>query len=458
MGSPDRRAEVLTEFEKRSDADLLLPADAAERGARRQRAEAMLEALATEAEREPADIAATIVTKARLLERKLQPTVRELAHLRRAASITAEGDPKIEAIVESILATISGAADADRANVGLARLAAANIFGVIEVGLDGKIRDANDAALRLLALRRRSLPHMRLSSVFADNETTARVQQAIDAQAAFGPERCEVQTVDSGRAVADLAVVPNGEGATLFLYDTVRTAVRDADAEQIAFRARMLSILAHDLRTPLAAVVANAQRLSKQTEFSPTNAESIARLSWSAERMRRLLDDLVELAAAGAGEGIPIAREEIDIGSIAASVIAELKEENPARAIVLSAEGNLKGRWDADRLAQAISNITRHALRQGATDAQIDVTMVTGLEQVSITVATRKRPASVQTSHTGVGLYVAQQIVAAHGGLLEVVTREGNLRFTARLPRIRAEAAAPPSGGSSNDGANASPA
>jgi signal transduction histidine kinase len=393
----------------------------------------MLTALIEGESKDPADVATTLIAAASLDKCKMQPTVRELAHLQRALG----NDPKVCAVIEAVVASLAGLADEQRTNVGLARLADANIFGVLDIGPDGKVRDVNATGLRILALRRRSIPYLRLTGVFADDENARRVQQAIDAQEPLPPERGDVQTVDSGRATVDFALVPNGDGATLFLYDVTRTAVRDADADSNAFRARMLSILAHDLRTPLAAVVANAQRLAKQPDLPPTINESVARMLWSAERMRRLLNDLVELASVGAGEQFPIARDEVDVGAIASSVIAELREEHPDRAIVFHPDGNLRGRWDADRLAQAISNITRHALRQGANDANIEVAMTCTDESVAVAVATRRRD-QPSGPNAGVGFYVAQQIVAAHGGLIEVQTRDGALRFTARLPRAGA--------------------
>jgi len=425
------RSRILTAFENRTDTDLRLAADATEKRARKARAVAILGAMIEAAERDPVDVASALITAAHLAQYKLQPTVRELAHLQRAIG----DDERLDAIIESTIATLAGRADDDRANVGVSRLAEANVFGVLDITKDGRVRDANGAGLRILALRRRSIAQLRLSGVFADDETARRMQQAIDADAPLGPERGAVQTVDGGRVTVDFALVPTGDGATIFLYDVMRTAVPDPDADANAFRARMLAILAHDLRTPLAAVVANAQRVAKQTELPQTISESAARLVWSAERMRRLLNDLVELASAGAGETFPLARDEIDVGNIASSVIAELREEHPERAIIFCAKGNLRGRWDADRLAQAISNITRHALRQAATEANIEVTMSGAEDSVAVAVATRRRDQPSSGANAGVGFYVAQQIVAAHGGLIEVQTRDGTLRFTARLPR-----------------------
>lgn len=430
------RSRILSDFEKRTDADLLLPATAEEKRTRRMRAASVAAVIAESGDQDPADVATKVVATAGLAGRKLQPTLRELAHLQRSIG----DDERLTAICDAVVAALTGAADEQRGNVALSRLAESGTFGLLEVSSDGKVQDANGAALRILALRRRSLPYLRLTGVFADDETAHRVQQAIDAQEALGPERGDVLTVDSGRATVDYAVIPTGEGATIFLYDVMRTALRDPDAEANAFRARMLSILAHDLRTPLAAVLANAQRIAKH-DLPDVVRDAVGRIVWSGDRMRRLLNDLVELAIEGAGDGLPIARDEVDIGAVASSVIAELREEHADRAIVLTAEGELRGRWDADRLAQAISNITRHALRQGAAEADVQVTVAATDQSVSIAVATRKREQPV--SGPSVGFYVAQQIVAAHGGLIEVQTRGGELRFTARLPRVVSSDAAP---------------
>lgn len=309
------------------------------------------------------------------------------------------------------------------------KLANADIFGVLEVTRGGAIRDANGRALKTLAMTRRSLPFLRLATMFPDDSPPQWVVDAVGNGEEAGPFRVELATVDEGRATVDLAVVPTDDGAYLFVYDVGRTSPPKEEA-RTSLRERMLSILVHDLRSPLAAVSATVQRISRMAELPPSLFDTNQRLAWSVERMKRMLDDLMEVAAAGGAETLPYNAVEVDLGDITSRVVDELRSENPAREITVDCSGDLRAKLDPDRMAQAVSNLIRHALQQSTTAVEV---RLRGLDNASrIEVATAR---SQQPRGGGVGLYVAQQIIAAHGGLIEVQNKPEGFTVAARLAR-----------------------
>ena len=141
--------------------------------------------------------------------------------------------------------------------------------------------------------------------------------------------------------------------------------------------------------------------------------------------------------------------------------VAEHEGRRPAESLRLVGSGDLRGDWDADRLAQVLSNLVRNAIEHGPTDAPIDVVATGRDDQVSLTVHNGGVPIPPEViesifepmvRHThgaharhglGLGLYIARQIALAHGGSLEVTsTATAGTTFELRLPRRKQPGAA----------------
>ena len=116
-------------------------------------------------------------------------------------------------------------------------------------------------------------------------------------------------------------------------------------------------------------------------------------------------------------------------------------------------EGDLAGYWDADRLAQVTSNLIGNALEHGEKKDPIEVSLQgTRGDLVTLTVTnTGVVPEEVlphlfdpfrggqrhlgRSDGLGLGLYIVQQIVLAHGGQVEVKTDERRTTFLVQIPR-----------------------
>jgi signal transduction histidine kinase len=231
-----------------------------------------------------------------------------------------------------------------------------------------------------------------------------------------------------------------------------------AAAEQVArfsaFQQQLLAVVGHDLRNPLNAILFGAQLNSKVDD--PKVQATAARVLRSAARMKRILDDLVDFTRARIGTGLAIKRQPCNPGDLCAEVVEELEAFHRGRTIRLERESDGEGLWDPSRLQQMASNLISNALqysppespvvaRLAADDCELRLEVTNGGEPIPPEVlktlfepfkrGDEQLPAG---ANLGLGLYIVDQVVRAHGGSVTVSSdREAGTSFTVRLPRVR---------------------
>jgi signal transduction histidine kinase len=212
------------------------------------------------------------------------------------------------------------------------------------------------------------------------------------------------------------------------------------------------AVLGHDLRNPLSAVLNSAnllERISKEDVVK----QSAARMVTSGRRMSRMIDDMLDLTRARLGGGIPLRVQEAEFAQIVHRVIQEHQVSFPAGRLETRLEGDLSGSWDADRLAQVTSNLIGNALEHGESKEPVEVSLNgTSADWVTLSVSnTGAIPEDVlphlfdpfrggqrqfgRREGLGLGLYIVQQIVLAHGGRVEVKTDTRRTTFVVEVPR-----------------------
>jgi signal transduction histidine kinase len=219
------------------------------------------------------------------------------------------------------------------------------------------------------------------------------------------------------------------------------------------------AILSHDLRNPLNAVLTGAEVLLRtvQDDMSRKVAE---RIRSSGQRMSGLVNDTLDLARARVGGGIVLELQPTDLGEVAQRVVAEHEVNPRGSRVTVELHGDLHGKWDPARLAQVVSNLVGNALEHGAAGEPVSV-VVNGDDPNVVTIRVSNVgtvPPSVRArifdpfgsreristkSGLGLGLYIVQQVVLAHGGTVELEADDG-VRTSFRLELPRARAAAPP--------------
>ncbi len=233
-------------------------------------------------------------------------------------------------------------------------------------------------------------------------------------------------------------------------------------AHQVAFaverkfaqqeRDRILGIVSHDLRNPLGAVTMAASALLRQN-VDGTTTRFVRRIVNGAERMERLISQLLDFAQARHGGGIPIRRRPTDLAEVVARVVDELETAYPLSSIDVSSSGEPTGDWDSDRIAEVLSNLIGNAIQHGGgTPVRVAVESAASGVAVEIHNGGPAIPAGLMPKlfdpyrrggqpksgpqNVGLGLFISREIVRAHGGAIEVKSDElAGTTFTLRLPR-----------------------
>jgi PAS domain S-box-containing protein len=252
---------------------------------------------------------------------------------------------------------------------------------------------------------------------------------------------------------------PNGApaGAILLTRDeTERVRMQEALQSEARFRDQLIAIVGHDLRTPLSGVLMGARLLQARRTVAPPDRSAVDRIIRQAERMSRMVHDLLDYSRVRVGQRITVVRAPCDLAAVAADVAAGMTVSHPKRAVRLVVDGDLRGEWDTDRLAQVLSNLIGNALAHGDPDSPVTVRVEPHAEEVLVSVHNQgtpippdaighlfepfwrggTRPDKRTSGGLGLGLFIVQEIVRAHGGNLGVrSSRTEGTTFSVALPR-----------------------
>ncbi|MEJ7810768.1 MAG: sensor histidine kinase [Gemmatimonadaceae bacterium] len=298
-------------------------------------------------------------------------------------------------------------------------------------------------------------------------DTAAEVHGADRAESGFtlGEMVSEYRALRA--SVIRLWTQANGSLTGADLEDLMRfnEAIDQALAESIArfsqdldhSKEMFLAILGHDLRTPLGAVIMSSEFMLETGELAEPHLTLTTRIVRSSRRMNHMVGDLLDFTRSRLGSGVPIVRGDTDLAKVAAHAVEEIAAAEPESVLELHTSGDLLGEWDAARISQVLSNLLANAVQHGSTKTTISVTVQGEAEDVVLQVhnhgpaipssdlhglfnplkrlksGERAAPAS---GNLGLGLYIAERIVTAHGGSIEVQSSsDAGTTFTVRLPR-----------------------
>ena len=233
------------------------------------------------------------------------------------------------------------------------------------------------------------------------------------------------------------------------LYDEAQAAVRARD--------EFLSIASHELRTPLTPLEIGLQRLLRPRDSEAWPAErvrpALERCERQVRRLEVLIDNLLDVSRISSGR-LTLQPEDVDLAEVVREVSARFADQISASGskLDLSVTGPVIGHWDRLRLEQVVTNLLTNAIKYGRgrpLEATVEGTATHGLvrirdhgigidpEQLTRIFGRFERAVSARSyGGLGLGLYIARQIVDAHGGRIEVESRpgEGSL-FTIELPK-----------------------
>jgi len=240
------------------------------------------------------------------------------------------------------------------------------------------------------------------------------------------------------------------------LAESVQRFTEDLEQSKEMF----LAILGHDLRTPLGAIYTSAKFMLETEELEEPFSTLTERIASSSTRMVHMVGDLLDFTRSRLGAGIPIKRTEAGMGKLVHDAVDEVRTVYPDQSIQIETRADQEGQWDPARISQMLVNLIGNAAEYAPPGTPITVEI--GEADDAITLAINNRGPVIRpdrmagifnpmkattaggtasggpTGNLGLGLYIAERIVDAHNGRIEVESSaaEGTT-FTVYLP-IRA--------------------
>jgi signal transduction histidine kinase len=202
-----------------------------------------------------------------------------------------------------------------------------------------------------------------------------------------------------------------------------------------------------------------AELVLKMGSLNERQSMLIGQIIDCTSRADEIVTNLFDLTKARFGSGLPIVRASMDMAFVSRRLVEEMNTVYPANVMNLEISGNTEGEWDKARIAQVFSNLIGNAVQYGFKGTSIDITVkgtpteiILSVHNMGVPIPTHKigklfdslsrgdgesGKVPSEPMHLGLGLYIAEEIVAAHGGKIGVESSEKDgTTFTVYLPRI----------------------
>ncbi len=303
------------------------------------------------------------------------------------------------------------------------------------------VAQAEDGGLLSGALRLDWLP-----MPAEDNFSLRQDERVVRLFAARGRERAGATSDAAGGGYpvgGDQRAVPPAS-TSMPRPSRLQTASAIASRLDAAFEAR--------LREPLSGIATLATVLKH--ELDDDHAEQIDAMVHAAKRADGMLNDLLNFVRSGVG-GIPIVRRRVDLKLLCERVVDAIHSAHPDHPVLFSCDSRLEGDFDPDAIATVLSKLVLNAMQHGAARPAIRVELRGLVSDVTIDVWNAGRPLdadltaclfepfvcgrserSDRAEGLGLGLYLAREIVRAHGGRIELHKSDADgTTFRVTLPR-----------------------
>jgi len=229
----------------------------------------------------------------------------------------------------------------------------------------------------------------------------------------------------------------------------------------VRMRDDFMSIVSHEVRTPLNGLILETQLRKLHLARDNADAFTLDKMRAMVERderqinsLIRLIEDMLDVSRIRTGK-LSISPSRFDLSQLINGLVENFAAQAAAAGSIIEVEncGVLEGVWDEFRIEQVVANLLSNALRYGAKrPVQVRVLEDDGMacvevrdQGIGISPDNQQRIFQqferVASSHSvaglGLGLYISEQIVLAHGGRISVHSAEGEgATFRVHLPLV----------------------
>jgi signal transduction histidine kinase len=241
-------------------------------------------------------------------------------------------------------------------------------------------------------------------------------------------------------------------------------SMRDAadKARAVQFQRRVLGMVGHDLRNPLSVISMCAAQLARTNMGGDRSQAWLGRISAAANRMERMIRDLLDSSRIELGIALPLEIRKGDVDKSCSRIVEDFRAIHPSREIRYEPGDTGEVDWDPDRIEQVLENLMGNALKYSPertpirlawtrTDGEIVIEVANGGAPIPSSLLPhvfepfRRGPqlgSAGARNGVGLGLYIVSQIVRQHGGTISVQSsEEAGTKFTVKLPQAAPSAA-----------------
>jgi phosphoserine phosphatase RsbU/P len=329
----------------------------------------------------------------------------------------------------------------------------------------GQMQYLNPAGRRMVGVGEEDVTQLKLTDFYAPEEQHLSEEQLVPTLQQNGRWSGEfrLRNLSTGQTVPvqhDLFFIPGEEGQSVALatlaLDISAQKRQEQEAQQRAeFEQYLAGIVGHDLRNPVSAITLSAVMMLRRRDLDERMREALNRILVSAERAHRLIDTTLDFTQARLGGGLRVVRKPLDFQELTQQVVDEVQLNFPDREVEVLHQGSSRGDWDADRMAQVLTNLVTNALRYSPRGTPVRVTTRGEPQAVILEVHNlgppippellprlfapmkrREQPDGSSGRSLGLGLFIVDHVIRAHGGSIDVHSdaRQGTT-FTVRVPR-----------------------
>ena len=342
--------------------------------------------------------------------------------------------------------------------------------GLVVVDVDGKIQVMNPAAEKLLGIEQGKSRGVPLPDALKEEHLMALAKGPLHQESDRITEQIELKSLnDETRRVlqASTAIIEHEDGSTVGMVSVLSDITHEKQLHEA--KAKFVSYVSHELRTPLVAIGESLSiLLNEEAEgISPSQQRFLSIAHRNIGRLFRLVNDLLDISKLEAGK-LDLSPVTVQIKEMVHHVVETIGSWANDRRITieeryLEPDKDMVLEGDADRLTQVMTNLMGNAIQYSPENGKIlievnpnwvdkEISMEpcvaisvkdsgAGIPKEDIHRIFEKFEQSNSPSHdgvksTGLGLTIAKEIVALHGGKIWVESKVGEgSRFTFAIPR-----------------------